>query len=313
MILGHERQIEYLNAVVRKGLLAHAYLFYGPEHVGKLTVAFHIAKLLHCEKNDENPCDKCRHCSSIAAGSHPQILLLDTNHTLLSKKEERKDIPIDDMRELKRIFSFAAEENRWRVVIINEAEKLSDEAANSFLKLLEEPGPQSLFILVSANPDLLPATIRSRAQAMHFPPLSDEKIRGLVQEKPLSKKEQDELIFFAAGRPGVILNLMENPPALERERKLYGYLTKFFLRPDLGEALRASERFSQNEELSQDAIAAILKIMRQDLLSAAKQKARNISEKIGKIKEVERISFLLATTNVNRRLALDALLLKAII
>ena len=142
-LIGHDRQIQFLNSCRTRGTLPHAYLFHGPEHVGKLTIALMLAQSFFCpevSKDDmRSVCGTCQSCQAIANYRHPSIFFLDTAHTLVSKKENRKEIPIEDIRELKRILSFAPQGNQWRLAIINEAEKMSTEAANAFLKLLEEP------------------------------------------------------------------------------------------------------------------------------------------------------------------------------
>lgn len=197
MNLGRQRQIEYLNKVIKRGRLAHAYLFYGPEGIGKFEVAKMIAKSFYCEEAKKLPsdvCNKCSQCRLIDSTAHPQVVLLSPESTLVSKKDKRKDIPIEDIRELKHRFSFAPQGESWRIAIIDHVDKMSLEAANSFLKLLEEPGRKTLFILVTAFPDLLPPTIVSRTQVIKFygvrPEIDTkltEKLRTIVAERNLGQ------------------------------------------------------------------------------------------------------------------------------
>ncbi len=312
MILGHTPQLEYFKKVITRGRLAHAYLFSGPAHVGKLTAAIYLAKLLHCEGARVKPCGECGECCRIEQGQHPHVFLLDREHTLVSKKESRKDIPIEDIRELKRIFSYAPEGGKWRVVILNDAEKLSPEAANALLKLLEEPGQKTLLILVSAAPELLLPTIRSRVQPVSFSLVADRVLAEFLETKNIGKAAAEELISYAAGRPGVLFSLLGDPVARERAQKLSLYIERLFSSRDITEAFRASERFSQSDELSDQAIAVILNRVRRNLFSRLDDPPEVIANAVGKVKEMDRIVFLLATTNVNRRLALDVFFLHAL-
>src|SRR3989338_2587481 len=141
-IIGHEKQLRYLEHVRLRNTLAHAYLFHGPDGVGKRTVARAYAKTLTGARD---------------------IIFLDTSHTLVSKKDERRDIPIEDIRELKRMWTLAPSGDMWRVLIVNDAEHMSDQAANGFLKLFEEPGSRTIIFLIASSRDLLMPTIISRA------------------------------------------------------------------------------------------------------------------------------------------------------
>jgi DNA polymerase III gamma/tau subunit len=172
MILGHERQLKYLETVYKNSRLAHAYLFYGPEGVGKCTVAREFA-----EKLVKDPA---------------QVIILTT--------EGSRDIPIDDIRELKRKLSFAPQADEWRVVIIDGVEHLSIPAANAFLKLLEEPGERTLLLLISSALELVLPTIRSRTQAIRFGmvPNMKPKFEGLAELQKVRDASVQEVLVAAA-------------------------------------------------------------------------------------------------------------------
>lgn len=319
MIIGHERQMKYLDTIIERGRLAHAYLFYGPEHVGKLTVAKWLAKKLHCDKGG---CEVCYDCRMIGSDSHPYVTLLDTEHTLLSKKvprlegrdggtmglaKERKEIPIDDIRELKRLFALTPAGGGWRAVIINEAEKMSTEAANAFLKLLEEPGSRALFILITEDRESVLPTIASRALPMRFSPLPDNAIRAFLETKVKDALLREDIVKFAAGRPGVAVGLAENKEAFLRERRLAAAVGAVCRGGTLA-ALRLSERIAEDRVRRGKAVEYLIRALRRDLREESSEK-RGIS--VEKLKKVNYIAALLDTTNVNPRLALDAMFFAA--
>ena len=309
---GHQRQVGYLNKVLQKGTLAHAYLFYGPENVGKFTLAKLIAKYFYCEqavKILENDCHQCLPCRQIDSDTHPQVALLDLDHTLTSKKEIRKDIPIEDIRELKHVFAFAPESGKKRIAIINQADKMSEGAANAFLKLLEEPGEESLFILISPSQDLLPQTIVSRAQPIAFYPLSSRQMFDFLGHKVQNPRQADELVRYSSGRPGRAISYLENTGDLEKEKKFIADLEALLFQKEIPDIFVFSEKASQDEDLKRKTAEYSLRLMRRRLLQEKLPAKSSILVK--QLKNMERINSLMETTNVNPRLALDAMLLEA--
>ncbi|TSC78426.1 MAG: DNA polymerase III subunit delta' [Parcubacteria group bacterium Gr01-1014_33] len=317
MILGHERQIKYLETVLKKNRMAHAYLFYGPEHVGKLTIAKSFAKALRCQKKiipisrDRGEsvslfgeCGECVSCAGIENDADPEVLRLDALHTLISEKETRKEIPIKDIRELKRIFSLAPLGNAWRVVIINEAEKMSAEAANAFLKLLEEPGAQTLILLVTSSRELLFSTIMSRTQQIQFSLVPHAEINGFLEKKRLPAEERKELCRIARGRPGVLHTLLEDKDALAEERKFLAGVSTGIEEGDIPAAFRIHEHIASDPELRVKYIECAMEILRAKLLLANTPETALFFAK--KLKNALRMRTLIETTNVNPRLCLDA-------
>ncbi len=286
MVLGQERQLSYLGKVLQNERISHVYLFYGPEGVGKFTVAKLLAEKLEC-------------------GSP---VVLDTEHTLLSKKEERKDIPVEDIRELKRIFSLAPEGKKWRVAVINQAERLSQAASDAFLKLLEEPASQTLFILVTSNPELLPQTVISRTQPIRFSLVPEKTLAQYLESENVTPQRQKEILWIADGRPGVMMQLLGDDKRLEEEKKLVKEIHSFISTGGLPQAFLLSEKISQDEKLRSKAIAYVLRFLRQKLLVTL-DRDQNISQVL---KAILRSTAILETTNVNPRLALDTIFLNAL-
>lgn len=158
----------------RSGRLPHALMFLGESETGKLDFALAAARYLLCREvgggSGRNPgvdrgCGECSSCTLFAAGSHPDFLLLQP-------EEPGKQLRIDRIRNLTNFTAGRAHQGGWKVVLIEPAESLNLNAANALLKTLEEPGEDTLLIMISHRSGTLLPTIRSRCQKVHFPPIS---------------------------------------------------------------------------------------------------------------------------------------------
>jgi DNA polymerase-3 subunit delta' len=174
------QQINYQPEVVRflqRGLqmkqIAHAYCFYGPSGTGKRKVALELAKALNCERSRVDPCDECPTCRQIEHGNHPDIVVL---------RPDGAFIKIDQVRALQDQFQYSAAAGVTRVVIMEQAEKMRVEAANSLLKFLEEPLSPMVAILITEKVQAILPTIISRCQKIHFKEVSP-KVRMEILEK----------------------------------------------------------------------------------------------------------------------------------
>lgn len=288
MILGHDRQIKYFDTLIKKGRLAHAYLFYGPENVGKFTIAKYIIEKLSC----------------------PQPIILDTENTLVSKKDARKDIPIDDIRELKRLFSFTVPAGEWRVAVVNEVEKMSPAASDAFLKLLEEPGERTLFFLITSSPELLSRTVVSRAQSVRFSQVSAPILQEFLEGKVLDGVEIQEIISFCAGRPGIMMRFLEDRDYFSDQKKLFKNVALFLSSGEIPEAFLLSEKISADDAKRQKVIEYVMRIIRAGFLK--NNSLEGTAALVTKLKKINRISTLLATTNINARLGMDVLFMEAL-
>lgn len=288
MIIGHERQIAYLEKSFKNGRLSHVYLFYGPENVGKLTVAKHFVGFFY----------------------KPEVFILDRKHSLVFGEEERKDISIEDIRALKRILSFVPEDERWRIIIINEAEKLSHPAADAFLKLLEEPGRKTLFILITSFRELLHHTIVSRSVPIRFSLVKDSILEDFLKESVKDKDKRKEILLFTAGRPGVMMRILEDKEYLEEERKTVKEIATILKGKDLPEALCLSAKTMDNEERRKKLVEYVLRIMRKKMLD--NKESVDVYRYIEVVKNLSAIADIIEITNVNPRLALDVMFLEVI-
>jgi len=192
-ILGNATAIERLRGLVARGRLGHAYLLAGPSGVGKRMAAVAFAKSLLC---DAGGADSCPDCARIDAGRHPSV-------KLLARIEDKREITIDQVRELVRELTFRAVDAKPRLVLVDEAERLNEEAQNCLLKTLEEPPDRCVIVLATASPALLLTTIVSRCQTILFMPLAEADVVRFGRERLSLDEPMARLIArLAAGSPG---------------------------------------------------------------------------------------------------------------
>ena len=167
-IHGHDGVLNLLYTAAQADRLAHAYVLVGPPHVGKMTLAVHLAQLVNCEAPTPGPCLTCNQCKRIAAGNHADVQI-----TGLPTTEEGAlgtQIRIEQVRELRKQASLRPYEGRTRVFIIQDSELLTNEAANSLLKYLEEPPPNVLLALLASDEDALLPTVSLDASVLSLGP-----------------------------------------------------------------------------------------------------------------------------------------------
>lgn len=228
-IKGQDRQIEILKLVWEENRLPCAYLFTGPAGIGKSMVTKEFAKLINCLDNKiGDSCDNCASCVKIDNGNHPDVHWLSAGNFKGDLSETTTDsIKIEDIRRLQNDISLKPYEARIKTFIINDAHNLTLEAANAFLKILEEPPKNSLIILITSHPQLLPATILSRCQKLKFSPLEKDLLEELLnKEYRLDNVLSHYLAYFCEGRLGVALNLKDKDLLLNKNR-----IIDYFTRP----------------------------------------------------------------------------------
>ncbi len=169
-----------LKNIIKSGNLPHSFLFSGPKGTGKTSAARILAKVINCQKlsKEGEPCNKCASCISITKGNNIDILELDA----------ASNRGIDDVRSLKEGISLAPAASKKKVYIIDEAHMLTLEAANAFLKTLEEPPDHVVFILATTNPEKLPETVISRLTRVDFTKASDKDIARQLTRVAIGEK-----------------------------------------------------------------------------------------------------------------------------
>ena len=202
-IKGQDKAIELLVSGIKQKRLAHAYLFAGPESIGKGKAAQTLAKTLNCEEEKLDSCDKCPSCRKIDNGNHPDVHWISP--------EGRGDIiKIEKIRWLRQNISLKPYEAKAKFYIIDKAHKMNDAASNALLKTLEEPPANSILILISQNPERLFYTIKSRCQTIRFKSMNPNELAGILKERlQLSDDAGSFLACFSSGRIGNAIALKE--------------------------------------------------------------------------------------------------------
>jgi len=197
---GHDAVLDRLGAALDGERLAHALLFAGPRGIGKASAARWLAARAMCGAQEERPCGACAGCLQTAAGSHPDLHVLE----LL---EGKKEIGIDAVRQLRRFVNLTPAAASRKFGIVDEAERLSVAAQNALLKTLEEPPADSTIILVTSRPGSLLPTVRSRVQRIVFAPLPEAELEAVLRDAGVAAEEARALAGLAEGSPGRALEL----------------------------------------------------------------------------------------------------------
>ncbi len=200
-VRGHDRAIAYLRRGWKAGRLAHAFVFTGPSGIGKGMVARALALGLHCEVTPFDACGDCGSCRTIVAGTHPDV------RVIAGPAKDRRDVSIEQVRELQRELGFRSLSRHPKVGIVDEAHLLTLQAQNALLKTLEEPSGDSVLILIAVQASALAPTILSRCQRLVFAPLPSSEVIAILEGRGRSRADATALAAYADGSPGSALTL----------------------------------------------------------------------------------------------------------
>jgi len=196
-LIGHEAILKRFSESLADENLHHAWLLYGLKGIGKHTLAEKLAGFLMCDR--QAACGECHGCKMLAAGSHPDVFRLGLI-------EGKRDLNIEQVRGVLSFLSLSGAESGRRVVILDDAERMNNQAANALLKGLEEPSAGSILLMVCSDLERLPATVRSRCMLEQCSPLSDADVRSVLQqqESPIDDRFLDLAVEMAGGSPGSV-------------------------------------------------------------------------------------------------------------
>jgi len=202
-IRGHQPVVDSFRTAFNRGRFGQAYLFVGPEGIGKRLFARELAKAMLCEKPPAplTACNHCSACAQVEAGTHPDLFRV---HTPSGKHE----LPIDEIRAFCAQMAMKPSRGSRKVGIVDDADDFNDESANAFLKTLEEPPPGSVLVLLATTIERQLPTILSRSQIVRFSPLPSDDLRAVLAEHEIADPAQrDRLVRLAGGSPGKALAL----------------------------------------------------------------------------------------------------------
>ena len=288
MIIGHQKQWRFLKKSVELGKISHAYLFCGEEHLGKKRIALEFVKLINGGNFDLG---------------HPDLILIEP---------KEKEIQIAQIRELIQKLSFKPYSALFKVALIDQAHLMTKDSQNSFLKTLEEPKGRTVLILITETPERLLATISSRCEIIKFSPVKEVEIKSYLREK-LSDKDCEEASKFCLGRPGAAVDFVSDPQRLENRKKIIKELIKIS-NSGLASRFQSAKELSRESNL-REILDIWLSYFRNVLLTTGNRKQEtgnkySFSKLKNILSQIQNTSFLISTTNINSRLALEILMLE---
>ncbi len=317
-VLGHKRPKEILQKALEHNRLASGYLFTGTEGVGKEALAIEFAKAVFCT-SDKKPCNGCSACRRVGNFNHPDFIFVFPKPKTASTENEREvldslsknpylrkrpwaspGISIDQIRELRRVSVLKPMEGH-RVVVIAEADKMTVEAENSLLKLLEEPPPFMHLVLTSARPNALLPTIISRCQEIRFGLISDQEIENtLINEKQINSEQARLISKISQGSYRRAVELVEEDLAGRREAAVE--LVRGCLRDNLAKFALVEKTISTYDKRSVKEILSLMLIWFRDALILANEEneKKSLQEKIINLDQVETLrKFVTAFRQIN--------------
>lgn len=290
-----ETALRTIDFALANDRVHHAYLFVGPDGVGKELAAFGLAQALVCERRDEGgglfgPAEKrvraCGACSACLRAIpreeerrpiHPDVVVIERGlyaPALIGKRTpETQDISIDQIRTLVLArAAFAPHEGRAKVFVVRRAEELSVSAANALLKTLEEPGPKTHFILLTSQPEALLPTILSRTQRVRFAPLPDDVVTDLLVAAGIPAERAAEVVRLAGGSVAAGVALADPEQSAARDRFVEAALAATTT-GGIDQVLAVAEGAKKEKDLLPAQIAAFAAVLAAKAADAARTDA----------------------------------------
>ncbi|MBD3289513.1 DNA polymerase III subunit delta' [candidate division KSB1 bacterium] len=305
--VGQERIKETLTRSLEKRRIPHALLFHGAEGVGKESMALELAAALICQQDEYFACGECSDCKRISQLSHPDVIYIFPAMKSITPQEHKDiissiarnpylrlnpwanpSISIDQIRELKRVSSMTSFENKGRVVIIAEAHHMRTEAANSLLKILEEPPGKMTIILTSSQPNMLLSTIMSRCQALRFGTIGWQEIEQALVERQQVDAEKAQLVAkLSFGSYRRALEMLDED--LDQKRHQVLDILRTVIRSDLDRLMLAEKLVrSEDKKAIKDLLAILLLWFRDALIYSQGNGGTELIVNIDLIETLER-------------------------
>jgi DNA polymerase III subunit delta' len=296
MFIGNAKALKLLEKSIENGTVSHAYLFSGPEHVGKYALATFFSESLITgnslrlviNKNDKTIL--------------PDLMVLEPEIEEKKGVKKEKNIPVEAVRKIQHDLSLFPFSGKYKVLIINDAHKMSVAAQNALLKTLEEPNETSILILVTHDASKIIPTIQSRCRKVIFGLADEEEMQKIVPPG----KDFSDIALFSMGRPGIAVTLSENRKDLGDRKNDFEVLLKF-------KNMGINERFKIAEKLSSNPTEAVRKmefwkwIIRKKYLETPGTSGFFTFKTLEKIEQSLEV---IKNTNANVRLVLENLFLE---
>lgn len=226
-IAGHDAAVEGLAAAVACDRVSHAYLITGPEGVGRTSLALALARALNCEAApDQRPCNECDACRRTLRRVHPDIVVADMEwqETVISRprgdqSRARQRFSINAIKWLREDIVTRPMLGRWKMQIIDDSGRFSNDAPEAFLKTLEEPPTYAVIVLIAESADQVSETIRSRCRHIALGAVPTGTIRDTLESRGIDDTTAERLARSALGRVAWALRMADDPRAQAKRRE----------------------------------------------------------------------------------------------
>lgn len=300
-VIGNLEPLLQIENDIKLGNLPNVYLFSGPARVGKSKTALVLAQIFQCENKY---CRVCPICKKIAQGTHADTIMLDDNG---------EKVKIEEVRALVNKINMTTN-SKYKVVYIQNIERMTIEASNSFLKTLEEPPANTIFIFTTGNwRNLLPTVVsRSRLVKFRIPPIGDIRDDLKKQFADIDEKTIEQSLIYSLFKPESARDLLNSQDDLMEAQKFYLRIVKLFEKKDIYESFSFVDEHHKEPEIIKQFIAYGIYILRSFLL---KQLNENEEEDAKITNFVDQINYLenarrLMKSNVNVKLLLENFFIK---
>lgn len=323
-IIGHDAAKALLRSAILQDRVAHAYLFHGDDRIGKRLLALRLAQALLCETlpaaQEPEACGACRACRQVEARTHPDFMVIEPD-----REQANPQIKIESIRDIEHQMIYRPLIGDRKICVIDDADRMTIGAANALLKTLEEPPDHSLFVLVSSRPYALPATIRSRCQALRLTaPAQTQVEAAVILKRELPPADAHFLAVLSDGQLGRALECnLEQARNSQKEfsvifsaKGLQSFSTILTTAEALAKADRATEAFDWLLRWLRDVLLLAVGAGSDHLLNLdqrtnmeALAERIDIDELLDLISDLEKLERQ-ASRNVNLQMALETTLLR---
>jgi DNA polymerase-3 subunit delta' len=299
MIIGNERKIEILRQIIKNNNIPHAMIFSGPEMIGKKKIAMEFIKNIFCKEL----CNECYFCKSIECNPDVNIILpIDGN------------IEIEEIRKAKERLSLKSYHNKIKALIIDDSHLMRKDAQNAFLKMLEEPKGDTLIIFITSFPEMILKTIRSRAQEIKFSLAGKEEIENYLISIGASEEKAKEISLMSSGQIGKAINFFKDKNKIDFFNNSIEDII-FLSSSDMSKRFQYAEKLKDDKIKMMEILDVWERFLRKEiLLKVFNYKSRMSNYSLKKTKEVmdelEKIKYIIESSNVNKRIAFESLLIK---
>ena len=211
-IIGHEKIIHHFQTAIKRSQISHAYILEGEAGSGKKTLARAFAQALQCEEGKEEACTLCHSCMMAESGNHPDIIWVT--------HEKPNTISVADIRsQINGDIGIRPYSGRYKVYIVDQAEKMNEQAQNALLKTIEEPPAYAVILLLASQTGAFLPTILSRCITLSLKPVKEERIRDyILKNTNLTSEEADFCAGYSMGNLGKAMELATNEARIEMKK-----------------------------------------------------------------------------------------------